>query len=191
MARRDPYRRAMRRARRSWRNHDDAYPLLIIGTEEPVGIIVAGMIAQWAWRHRSAFLPFTVTGSAFVTAALIHPRHARWWITAACVTVFVTVLLGIQHRLLWERPAGRFTSGMLARMWTACGIDRPTERAYVAVVTACAGGWLSAAIALGPATRPLPTIAGIGTVILGIPWWAHRRRRARVRIERTIRSYSA
>ena len=46
MSRRDPYRRAMRRARRSWRNRDGAYPMLIIGPDEPVGLIVAGMIAQ-------------------------------------------------------------------------------------------------------------------------------------------------
>ena len=189
MTRRDPYRRNMRRARSAWRNRDDAYPILIIGTEETVAAIAAEVIARWAWRHRSAFLPFTVTGSAFATAALTHPHHARWWPTAACLTVFFAVLLGIPHRLLWERPAGRFTSGMLARMWAACGIDRPVERAYAAIVTACAGGWLSAGIALGPARRPLPVIAGIGTVVLGIPWWAHRRRRARVRIDRTIQAW--
>ncbi len=189
MTRRDPYRRNMRRARRACRNRDDAYPILIIGTDEPVAAIAAEVIARWARRHRSAFLPFTVTGSAVATAALAHPHHARWWITAACLTVLLTVLLGIPHRLLWERPAGRFTSGMLARMWAVCGIDRPAERAYAAIVTAFAGGWLSSGIALGPATRPLPQIAGIGTVILGIPWWAHRRRRARVRIERTIQAW--
>src|SRR6266567_4808885 len=147
MNRRDPYRRAMRRSRRSWRNRDGAYPMLIIGPDEPVGLIIAGIIARWAWRHRSEFLPFTVTGSAFVAGAYAHPHHARWWITSACVTVFATVVLGIPHRLLWARPAGRFTAGMLMRLWVACGIDRPAERAYATIVIACAGGWLSAAIA--------------------------------------------
>ena len=189
MSRRDPYRQAMRRARRSWRNRDGAYPMLIIGPDEPVGLIIAGIIARSAWRHRSAFLPFTITGAAFAAAAFAHPHQARWWITTACVTVFATVLLGIPHRLLWARPAGRFTTGMLARLWAACGIDRPAERAYATIVVACAGGWLSAAIALGPAMRPLPQIALAATVILGIPWWAHRRRRARVRIEQTIQAW--
>jgi S-DNA-T family DNA segregation ATPase FtsK/SpoIIIE len=189
MTRRDPYRRATRRARRSWRNRDGAYPMLIIGPDEPIGLIVAGIIARWAWRHRSAFLPFTITGAAFVAAAFAHPHHARWWITTACVTVFVTILLGIPHRLLWARPAGRFTTGMVTRLWAACGIDRPAERAYATIATACAGGWLSAAIALGPAMRPLPQIAFAATVILGIPWWTHRRRRARVRIEQTIHAW--
>ena len=57
------------------------------------------------------------------------------------------------------------------------------------MVIASAGGWLTAAIALGPSMRPLPQIAGIGTVILGIPWWAHRRRRSRVKIERTVQAW--
>jgi hypothetical protein len=119
MTRRDPYRRAMRRAGRTWRNRDDAYPILIIGTGEPVARIAAAMIARWAYRHRSAFLPFLITSAAFATAAFTHPHHARWWITTACVTVLATVLLGIPHRLLWARPAGRFTSGLLARLWAA------------------------------------------------------------------------
>ncbi len=189
MTRRDPYRRAMRRSRRTWRNRDDAYPILIIGTGEPVAAIAAAMIARWAYRHRSAFVPLLITSAAFATAAFTHPHHARWWITTACVTVFATVLLGIPHRLLWARPAGRFTSGLLARLWAACGIDRPAERAYGTVVIASAGGWLTAGIALGPFMRPLPQIAGIGTVILGIPWWAHRRRRSRVKIERSIQAW--
>ncbi len=48
---------------------------------------------------------------------------------------------------------------------------------------------MSTAIAHGPTTSPLPTIAMVGTVILGVPWWAHRRRRARVRVERTLEAW--
>jgi hypothetical protein len=111
----------MRRAGRSWRNRDGAYPLLIIGPDEPAGLIIAGIIARWAWRHRSAFLPFTVTASVFAVAAYIHPHHARWWITMACVTVFGAVLLGIPHRLLWTRPAGQFTAGFVFRVVDLAG----------------------------------------------------------------------
>jgi S-DNA-T family DNA segregation ATPase FtsK/SpoIIIE len=186
---RDPYRRSMRRARRAWRKGENAYPLLIVGPDEPFGIIVAEVIARWAFRHRSAFLPFLITCAAFAIAALTHPHHARWWITTACLTVFTAMILGMPHRFLWEQLAGRFTTRRLGRLWAACGIGRPAERAYAATVIASAGGWLSAAIALGPLMRPLPQIAGIATVILGIPWWLHRRRRARVRIERTIQAW--
>src|SRR5260370_8014531 len=51
------------------------------------------------------------------------------------------------------------------------------------------GGWLRAAIATGPAAKPLPAVAVISTIVLGIPWWAHRRRRARVRAIRTIQAW--
>ena len=71
-------------------------------------------------------------------------------------------------------------------MWAACGIDRPAERAYAACTVAATGGWLSAAIAAGPLARPLPQVAAIVTMVLVIPWWIHRRRRARVRVERAI-----
>jgi S-DNA-T family DNA segregation ATPase FtsK/SpoIIIE len=110
-------------------------------------------------------------------------------IPTAIVSAIVAFLLGIPHRLLWTRPAGRVTAGILARLWAACGIDRPAERAYATIVTIAVGGWLSAAIAAAPTTRPLPAVAVIGTLILGVPWWMHRRRRARVRIERTIAAW--
>ena len=51
------------------------------------------------------------------------------------------------------------------------------------------GGWLAAAIAAGPLMKPLPAIAGIATVILSVPWWFHRRRRAKARIEKTISAW--
>ena len=35
-------------------------------------------------------------------------------------------------------------------------LDRAGERAYAAAVSAAAGGWLTAATALGPATRRCP-----------------------------------
>ncbi len=183
---RDPYRRAARRARRARRNGEHPYPVMMFGPEESLGSIAAAAIGRWLFRHRSAFVPFIVAGTAFTTALLAHPRHARYWLPVAGVTVLVTVLLGMPRRFIWTRPAGRVTAGILVRMWAACGIDRPAERGYAACVVGATGGWLAAAIAIGPAVRPLPQAAAISTVILGIPWWIHRRRRARVRVERTI-----
>ena len=183
---RDPYRRAARRARRAMRKGEHPYPVMMFGPEESLGTIAAAAIGRWLFRHRSAFVPFIVAGTAFTIACLAHPRHARYWLPVAGVTVLLTVLLGIPHRFIWTRPAGRVTAGILARMWAACGIDRPAERAYAACVVAATGGWLAAAIAIGPTVRPLPQAAAISTVIAGIPWWIHRRRRARVRVERTI-----
>ncbi len=105
------------------------------------------------------------------------------------MTFQVTVTLAIPHRLVWSKPAGKIATGLVSRLWRACGIDRPIERAYATTVAAVTGGWLTAAIAAGPTAKPLPRAAFIATVILGIPWWAHRRRRARVRAERTIQTW--
>jgi S-DNA-T family DNA segregation ATPase FtsK/SpoIIIE len=165
---------------------DDPFQVVIVGPDEPLGLIVLAAFGRWAYRHRSAFAPFGITLAAFIIAAFTHPHHARYWLLVAAITPLATILLGIPHKMLWTKPAGKVTAGILARMWTACGIDRPMERGYAAAVTAVTGGWLSAAIAAGPAAKPLPAIAGTATVILGIPWWFHRRRRAKVRIERTI-----
>jgi S-DNA-T family DNA segregation ATPase FtsK/SpoIIIE len=46
--------------------------------------------------------------------------------------------------------------------------------------------WLSAATALGPFASPLSQALVIGGLILSVPWWAHRRRRARVRVSRKL-----
>jgi S-DNA-T family DNA segregation ATPase FtsK/SpoIIIE len=183
---RDPYRRQIRRARRALRHGDDPYRLVILGPDEPLGLIALAAAGRWAYRHRSAFAPFGITLAAFAIAAYTHPHHARYWIPVAGITLLAAILLGIPHRILWARPAGKVAAGFLSRVWVACGIDRGLERAYATAVIAVTGGWLSAAIATGPAVKPLPAIGGIATVVLGVPWWFHRRRRAKVRVERVI-----
>ena len=189
---RDPYRHSRhyrRQSRRAWRGRRDGYPVMFIGTGEPVSLIAAAALGRWLHRHRSAFAPLAVMLAVFITAGVIHRHHPRYWLAVVAITAVVTILTGIPHRLLWASPAGRFTATGLTRVWEACGIDRPIERIYATAVIAVAGGWLAAAIAIGPSVKPLPAIAVIATVLLGIPWWAHRRRRARVRAVRTMQAW--
>jgi len=180
--RRDPYRHYRRAMRRNWRTRHGGYPVIWPASYEPAAAIVFAALGRLAYRHRLAFLPFAITGAAFILAAIVHRHHPGMWVIAAVVTVAAGLVLGMPHRLLWARPARSITAGFLTRVWAACGISRPVERVYVTAVAVTYGGWLSAAIAAGPAEKPLPIIAAIATVVLGIPWWAHRRRRAKVRI---------
>ena len=186
---RDPYRRYRRQMRRAFRGRHGGYPVLFPVPYESLTAVAAAAIGRWAYRHRSVFLPFVITAAAFLAAANLHHGHRGWWPAIAGITGLAVFLLGIPRRLVRAKPAGRIAAGLLARAWERCGIDRPAERAYAAAVIAVTGGWLAAAVAAGPTVKPLPGIALIATVVLGIPWWAHRRRRARVRAYRTIQAW--
>ena len=52
---RDPYRQYRRYARRSRRR--GAFPVMLIGTGEPVGLIAVAALCRWMFRHRSAVAP--------------------------------------------------------------------------------------------------------------------------------------
>jgi hypothetical protein len=63
------------------------------------------------------------------------------------------------------------------------------ERLYVALVALTCGTWDALAAVLGPHASPLPQALGIGTLVLSVPWWDNRRRRAKVRVELTIATW--
>ena len=106
---RDPYRRQMRRMRRAMRNRQDGnpYAVIILDTDEPLGLIVLAAIGKWAFRHRSALAPFGIALAAFITAAVAHAHHARYWVPVTAITVTATVVLGVPHPLLRRHRASR------------------------------------------------------------------------------------
>jgi DNA segregation ATPase FtsK/SpoIIIE, S-DNA-T family len=186
---RDPYRRQMRRLRRTVRKNNgnnNPYAVLILDRDEPLGIIILGIVARWVYRHRSALLPFGIALAEFIASAITHTHHARYWISVTVLTVTATVVTGFPLTVLRRHPAGSRIARILYWAWEKCGIPRAIERAYITAVIAVSGGWLAAAIAVSPMTEPLPWVALFGTLILGVPWWFHRRRRAKVRVERII-----
>jgi S-DNA-T family DNA segregation ATPase FtsK/SpoIIIE len=77
----------------------------------------------------------------------------------------------------------------LAAFGRRFGLAQLAECIYAVVIAVAAGGWLAAAVLLGPLTRPLAQILGAGAFILAVPWWAHRRRRAKVRVERALAAW--
>jgi len=161
------YRQMRRRARQARRA--GMQPMMVINSGDPFPELVIAVIGRLVWRYRSELAP------AAVTAAL---AGAGGWLHAAHPAAAVPVLAG-------SLAAACVVAAFGARI----GLAPLAERAYAGAVILTAGAWLALAAALGPLTAPLPAALGIGGLVLSVPWWAHRRRRARVRVERTLAAW--
>ncbi len=128
-----------------------------------VALVVAG---RWFWRYRSELAPLNTVLLALTGGVVLHTSYPTWWPTVLILT-------------------GGF-AGTLALFGRWVNLTRGAERGYAAVIVLLIGGWLAAATVVGPFTSPLPAVLGIGGFVLAVPWWAHRRRRARVRVERAL-----
>jgi S-DNA-T family DNA segregation ATPase FtsK/SpoIIIE len=156
------------RARRFTRRRQrDSVPLLYVPDDRYPGQTLEAL-ARFAYRYRSELAPPAIAAALALTAAYLHIRQPGVWPALAVLTAVVAVVL-------W-RFSGRW-------------LDRPAERSYAGSVAGLAGAWLATATATGPGTPPLPTVWLLGTLAAGLPWWTHRRRRARVRVERTLESW--
>jgi S-DNA-T family DNA segregation ATPase FtsK/SpoIIIE len=141
-----------------------------------------GSAVRMLWRYRSELAPCTAALCMLVYGAWAHSRNPAGAWPLAGLTAAVTAGLGVPPGR-WPGRAGRALVGVLDR-WAVYA--RQAERLYAASVVALAGSWLSAATRWGPGTAPLPAVLLLGTLAGGLPWWTHRRRRARVRVTRTL-----
>jgi S-DNA-T family DNA segregation ATPase FtsK/SpoIIIE len=143
--------------------------MMVISPGDTLPDLAIVTISRWIWRYRSELAP---VGGALVLLALGWYAHVAlshgWWLVLA--------VSGIAAWLL-----GSFGAKL--------GIPTLPERLYVAVTILTCGTWLTLATAAGPFASPLPQALGIGWLVLSIPWWANRRRRAKVRVERTIATW--
>ncbi|MER6828959.1 cell division protein FtsK [Streptosporangium sp. NPDC000563] len=126
-------------------------------------------ITRALWRYRSELTPLTTALLTFVSGVILHTGYPTWWPTVLILTAVLAWVLVFFGR------------------WV--NLTRRVERGYAAAVVLLVGGWIATAAALGPFTSPLPALLGIGGVLTALPWWAHRRRRARVRVERTLAAW--
>jgi S-DNA-T family DNA segregation ATPase FtsK/SpoIIIE len=76
-----------------------------------------------------------------------------------------------------------------ASAWAWLRLDRGIERAYAVIVLAEATAWLITAQVLGPTDANMVRLLVIGSLIAAVPWWAHRRVRSQVRVERAIAAW--
>ena len=161
------YRRMRRQARQARRS--GLQPMMVINSGEPFPETVGVLLLRWAWRYRSELAPLAVTVGIVCAAWWLHAARPHWW-------PLVAVLAGV---------AG-WAVAMFGARW---GLPTRIERVYAATVIYAAGVWLGVATALGPFASPLPQALMIGALVLSVPWWAHRRRRARVRVERKLQAW--
>ena len=163
------YRRMRRQARQARRS--GLQPMMVINSGEPfpetVGVVLlrCGMAVPLRARARSPS-PLAIVAAAW----WLHATRPHWWLARRRAGRRGRVGGGPVRRAVADCPRGS----------SAC--TRPST-------IYAAGVWLSAATALGPFVSPLPQALVIGALILSVPWWAHRRRRARVRVERKLQAW--
>jgi S-DNA-T family DNA segregation ATPase FtsK/SpoIIIE len=137
---------------------------------EPEGYRLRSPLPRLAWRYRSELTPLYLALVLLVAGIVLHWRWPGWWQIIAATAVAAGLIVGdLGPRL---------------------GLDRPIERGYAATVTAAGGLWLAAATRLGPLRRPLLMLLLTGVIVSGVPWWAHRRRRAKVRVVRAMTTWA-
>jgi S-DNA-T family DNA segregation ATPase FtsK/SpoIIIE len=161
------YRQMRRHARQARRA--GMQPMLMINSGDPFPELAIMIIARWAWRYRSELAPL---GIAVLMASFGRYAHAalpQWW----------PVILTCSGAAAW----------LLAAFGAKLGIPARLERLYMAVTVLASGTWVALAAAFGPRAAPLPQVLGIGGAVLAVPWWANRRRRAKVRVERAIAAW--
>lgn len=162
------YRRMRRQARQIRRG--GMQPMMFVSADSsqfptPPGVL----LARFMWRYRSELAPVAVAALLLGTGWWVHARYPDDWryvLTGTSLTAWLIIPFGEALRLA---PI--------------------VERVYAAAVIFAAGVWVAAAAVLGPFTRPLPLTLAIGTVLLAVPWWSHRRRRAKVRVERKLAAW--
>ena len=144
-------------------------PMVIIGGNGRRPAVDDLALLRIIWRYRSELAP---SSSA---VAVLHCLVAARRRTRAGGQI----VLSVAAAAAWALAV--FGAGSASRP----GSSGCTRRRS----TLAAGGWLTAATAAGPVTSPLPQALILGGTVLAVPWWAHRRRRARVRIERKLEAW--
>jgi len=156
--------RQMRQARRIRRG--GMQPMMLITGNDQLPESAVVLAFRWGWRYRSELAPMYAAGAVLGVACWLHAGHRHW---SALVLVIAAV-----------------TAAALVAFGGRAGLPTLIERLYAAVTTLAAGGWIGAAAILGPFSTPMPQLLAIGAAVLAVPWWAHARRRARVRVERKL-----
>jgi FtsK/SpoIIIE family len=159
--------RMRRQARRIRRG--GMQPMMFINGNDQFPESAIVLILRCAWRYRSELAPLYAASAVVGVACWLRAGHRQWWVLVLAIAAT--------------------TAASLAAFGGRAGLPTLTERLYAAVTTLTVGGWMAAAAITGPFITPMPQLLAIGGVVLAVPWWAHARRRARVRVERKLQAW--
>jgi S-DNA-T family DNA segregation ATPase FtsK/SpoIIIE len=143
--------------------------MMVINSGDQLPETVGVLLLRWAWRYRSELAPLYFTVLVLGASLWLHAARPHWW-------AYILSIAAV-------------TACVLAAFGKRMGIPSLIERLYVTTTSLAVGMWVAAATAIGPFTSPLPQALIIGGPVLSVPWWAHRRRRERVRIERKLEAW--
>jgi hypothetical protein len=161
------YRRMRRQARVARRS--GLQPMMVINSGESFPETAAAVLARCIWRYRSELAPIALALTLLGTSVWLHSAHRQWW--------------GIELGVSCAAACGLYA------LAPRIGMKRLSERLHAASATLACGAWLGAATQHGPFRSPLPQNLAIETLTYAIPWWAHRRRRAKVRVDRKLAAW--
>ena len=170
-----PSRHRLRRRARQLRR-DGFQPTMFLSPDEPLPETAGAIAVRALWRYRSELVPVAAAASVVIAAVTLHRSHPGWWPWLMAVTFADVIALAL--------PAPR----RLRKEWPF--LDRTAERVYAAAVT-------RQRPADGSRRRPhsgrphhrCPSSLSSWPSLCAVPWWASRRRRAKVRLERTLESW--
>ena len=160
--------RTYRQIRRQTRRVRKAGLQPIVVIDSPFPVPAAVLLARLAWRYRSEIAPATTAGAILAAGWWLHGHHGLW---------------------PWPLAVSDLAASALFLQGARLGLTGLAERIYAAVAALAAGGWLATAAVLGPFTAPMPQALAVGALVLAVPWWAHRRRRAKARVRRALAAW--
>ena len=126
------------------------------------------LLARLAWRYRSEIVPAVMAGAVLAAGWWLHAAYPGWW------------------------PLLLIVADLAAFALAVCGhirLTQPAERVYAATAALAVGGWLAIAMILGPLASPMLPVLVSGVLILAVPWWGQRRRRAQARVQRAFAAW--
>jgi hypothetical protein len=144
-------------------------PMMMISSGDTLPESAGTLLLRQAWRYRSELAPAYLAFALGTAGVYAHATFPHWWPLVLALSLI--------------------SAGVVATLGERAGLSALTERLYAVAVLVAAGAWLTAATALGTFASPLPAVLGIGAAVLAVPWWAHRRRRTRVKVERTLAAW--